>query len=515
VALSDTAAPGASGTSFTEFGAPRLNLSGHTAFTAQLAGPGVDEANNAGVWSERSGVLSLVARTGSTAPGTSAMFRSIMGVPQFNALGQTAFRADLIGAGVTDANDQGIWSEGGGSLALVARTGDEAPGAGGLEFTKPTFMHPKSPPSIDAFGNPGLNDVGQTAFHAHLPSIGFDTYADGVWSEGNGTVALVARTGDNAPGTGGATFTSVGPGADHVPIYESGHVAFGGGLTGPGVTPGNNGGVWLNQNGANVLFARRGDAAPDISGAIFGGVSLPRFNDAGQYAFFATVVGPGITTENNRAIWSNGSGSLKLLVRAGNIAPGTGGAKFDLQSSSVKVNDRGETLFFSSLTGPAITMDNSFGIWVGKDDALRLIVRRGDIAPGTSGAFFFFPITSSVDLNAMGQTAFLSSLVGPGVTEANRWGIWVVGLDGVQRLIVRSGDSLEVAPGDFRVIESLGMSDGGFNDAGQLAFRAVFTDGSQGIFVSSLIAVPEPSNLAMMYLVIVLLGNVPLRRSVA
>ena len=81
------------------------------------------------------------------------------------------------------------------------------------------------------------------------------------------------------------------------------------------------------------------------------------------------------------------------------------------------------------------------------------------------------------------------------------------------QLIARRGDLLEVAPGDFRTISGLnlvngfsldsgtGNSDGrpsGFNNLGQLAFQASFTDGSSGIFVSNLVAVPEPDAAASM-----------------
>ena len=51
-----------------------------------------------------------------------------------NDAGQTAFRADLTGSGVGSTNNQGVWSEGSGSLALVARTGSQAPGGGKLRY---------------------------------------------------------------------------------------------------------------------------------------------------------------------------------------------------------------------------------------------------------------------------------------------------------------------------------------------------------------------------------------------
>ena len=38
----------------------------------------------------------------------------------------------------------------------------------------------------------------------------------------------------------------------------------------------------------------------------------------------------------------------------------------------------------------------------------------------------------------------------------------------------------------------------GFNERGQVAFYATFTDGSSGVFVSNVVAVPEPTALLLM-----------------
>src|SRR5262245_55389056 len=95
------------------------------------------------------GNLRTVALTGQPAPGTPGgvtyesfgahyfvedleyEFRG----PVLNDAGQTAFRANLSGSGVDSTNNQGAWSEGSGSLALVARSGNQAPGAaGGVNF---------------------------------------------------------------------------------------------------------------------------------------------------------------------------------------------------------------------------------------------------------------------------------------------------------------------------------------------------------------------------------------------
>jgi hypothetical protein len=108
----------------------------------------------------------------------------------------------------------------------------------------------------------------------------------------------------------------------------------------------------------------------------------------------------------------------------------------------------------------------------------------------------------SLVLNNAGQIAIRGGLYGSGVDSTNNDGIWATDRTGALQLIARRGDPLEVAPGDFRTISGLnfvgntGTSDGRpshFNNLGQLAFSAEFTDGSSGIFVSNRVAIPEPA----------------------
>ena len=169
---------------------PVLNNVGQTAFQAVLNGTDVDSTNGFGIWSEGSVGLALVAR--SRKPGPRCAQRRVfrrrldvtrLGSPILNDAGQTAFFAGLTGSGVVaHVDDQGIWSEGSGSLALVARTGSQAPGLpSGVNF------------SYLDFGPLALNNAGQTAFVASF------TGGYGIWSEGSGSLALVASGGAKPP----------------------------------------------------------------------------------------------------------------------------------------------------------------------------------------------------------------------------------------------------------------------------------------------------------------------------
>ena len=50
-----------------------------------------------------------------------------------------------------------------------------------------------------------------------------------------------------------------------------------------------------------------------------------------------------------------------------------------------------------------------------------------------------------------------------------------------------------------------------FNDRGQLAFAATFTDGTSGVFVSDLVAIPEPTAALLIVVAVVSMALQPWR----
>jgi hypothetical protein len=228
-----------------------------------------------------------------------------------------------------------------------------------------------------------------------------------------------------------------------------------------------------------------------------------QLNDAGQIAFLASLEGAGVDSTNDIGIWSQASGELSLVVRKGDDAPGTpSGVRLDRFLDPL-FNSSGHTAFYAFLTGSGVDSTNSRAIYSDASGSLELVARGGNHAPGAASGVNFYEF-SRPTLNAAGQIAFQTTLSGSGVDDTNDIGIWATDLTGALQLIVREGDLLEVAPGDFRIVNGLniygdtGNADGrpsSFNDRGQLAFRASFTDGSSGIFVSNLVAIPEPRSM--------------------
>ena len=482
VALYGDTAPGTSDI-FVNFDRDSLVLNdvGQTAFRGylRLTNPGIIWRDNLGIWSEGGGNgLALVAHKGRVAPDTSYNFNGFHSLV-LNDAGQTAFHGSLrSGFGPHTLAYLGIWSEGGGSgLSLVARKEYVAPGTSDI---------------FASFRSLVLNDGGQTAFIGHLKG-GSITANLGIWSEGGGSgLALVAREGSMAPGTSDSFVSLSG-----LVLNDAGQTAFRGGLNSSIAT---NVGIWSEGGGSGLaLLAREGSMAPGTSNnfSLLGNLAL---NNAGQTAFSGLLNSGSSATDGG--IWSEGGGSgLALIAREGSVAPGTSNnfSRF----GGLVLNDRGQTAFSGESSSGRGRPTR--GIWSeGGGSGLALIAREGSVAPGTGGTFSYF---TKLVLNDAGQTAFFGHL--PSSTSALNGGIWAEDQAGVLTQIARTGDLLDVDDGpgtDFRTIKELsfsgytGNSDGrpsGFNNLGQLAFWAEFTDGTKEIFVSNRVAIPEPSTLLL------------------
>jgi hypothetical protein len=515
VALAGQGAPGTSGgVHYASFGSfhhpspfsvsyfgPVLNDAGQIAFRANLAGDGVDWNNHQGIWSEGSGRLGLVARTGSQAPGApeGVNFASFPNLelysPVLNNAGQIAFYGGL-GDG-----SLGLWSEGSGGLAMVAADGQPAAG------TEIGVVH--SFANLDLFlETPVLNDAGATAFRSFLTGGGInDSNNIGLWSGSSGDQALVARLGSHAPGAPvGVNFGSPQPHAvfdeyRFSPVLNNrGQTVIYSQLMGNGINSNNDDGIWSGDAESLALVARAGSQAPGLSGGVNYNELAPStaINSAGHVAFVAGLTGDSSTLYQD-GIWSDRSGAMDLVARRGSQAPGTpAGVSFELFRIEVTLNDADQIAFYALLAGNGLDSTNDRGIWLEDSGSMTLVARAGNQAPGTPDGVnysHFSPFqVGQLTLNAAGQVAYGAVLTGDGVDSTNNIGIWATDAAGVAQLLARTGQQLKVAPDDFRTISDLefvggtGNSNGlpsGFNNLGQLAFWASFTDGSEGVFLSN------------------------------
>jgi hypothetical protein len=497
VALSGDEAPGApDGAVFSGFFYPSMNDLGEVLFFAVLEqGPGgVTTANDQGYWSDATGALDSVAFESEAAPGIAgASFGN-----SFEAIGMITNSKHVffghtlpVGPGGVTANDNyTFWKGQDTSLNLLFRENEEI--APALAGTQAEGLFPL------------INGFGQTAAISFLRTgVGGVTDAnDGViWTDRSGAKTVVARSGDAPPGMPGAVYESVSA----PNISDAGYFAFGADLLEGmgGVTAADDNALWSDRGGTFEIVYREGEEAPGVPGSKFDLLSSPQTNGLGRLAFRAEMkVGEGGVTDNDKeGLWAENELGLQLVARQGDPAPDLPGFVMEEILSSwitIQMNNSDAVAYTVDLDGPGSAEDGG-SIWSTVSGSPSLVMRRGMLAPGTADGVTFSGYQSlTMTLNERGQTGFAGLLQGPGVSGANDFGIWAQDIHGVLQPIVIEGQMLEVAPGDMREIELLLF--GEFNDQGETAFAAYFSDGSSGVFVSSAVAVPEPTSLALLLL---------------
>jgi len=454
VAVTGDAAPG--GGTYTSFLKHDfvLNAAGQVGFGGQVQGA-------QGVFLYSGPVHTLVARSGSQAPGMPAGV-NYLGFADL-ALGSSGQMAI---SGNADNNQGAVWSGIPGALQLVARQGDPAPGI--------------SPPQNYAsyFSNLAINGAGVVAFHQGDTSTNSPDRRS-IWMGQPGSIQLLATDNANAPGTTKTFFDVTFPF-----ISESGKVAFYAVLNPFVPTNGGDTGLWMGTPGAVQLVATSGAVAPGTGGLKFdqGGFHYPAVNDSGQIVFHGALDGTG----DNEGIWLGTPGSLQLVMRDGQNAPGTAGT-FE-GSWRPELNDSGRIVFQGTVGGWR-------GIWRGDASSLQLVAIENTAAPGVGSGVMISSMGLGHQISNTGQVVFDAGLSINGPENRPSLAIFMTDLDGDVLLVAREGGFLNVG-GDMKQIQELilrsNIFDGHVSDSGQVAFYAAFTDGSSGIFLAS---VPEPSSI--------------------
>jgi hypothetical protein len=357
------------------------------------------------------------------------------------------------------------------TLEAVAVAGQHAPGTpAGAVFSLP------SPPV--------LNDHGEVAFQARLETgpggvgSGDD---DGIWLlDRTGTLRLVAREGDPAPGTpSGRSYGQI-LGTTGVPrLNAQGHVAFYGSYKQSATSTvlavfGPSGAADLTLLAAASLVW---GSAPGVPLSSFASFERPSLNDTGEVVFLADLLDGlgGVTSQDDGGMWGTLSGgALALLYREDDTAPVEAGGARWAAFRPPRLNGAGQLAFWASLRGSGVDEYNPYTHWgPGPGGALSLLSRTGEleppgVEPGETPASL-----SSPELAGDGAIAFWASLyTTPGTAYAN------FGPDGAasHTLLTREGGQAPgLPPGALFSLPGFPS----LNDAGDVAFQATLAvDGS-------------------------------------
>jgi hypothetical protein len=459
-----------------------LNDAGQVAFVGVVTGTEVNDLNNEGIWIEHANGFELVARENSPAPGTNNARFGSMDAFSLNDNGHIALISFLRGTNIDESNDQGIWSNRSGELTPIVVEAMAAPGTpAGTVFGGSSG--PWIPPafSADVSGRIAFDNNGRVTFQAKLRGDQVDdTNNEGIWSDRTGTLTLIVREGAEAPGTNGLRFLSPPPGCgevclepsafEHYTTNDAGQIAF------EGTVSGDIRGIWSEGTGSLQLLALSGMQAPGTPD----GVLFDRFefdsagiSNSGAGFFAAQLRGPGIVFENGSGLWTNRSGKLELVARASSPTPDAS-TTFDFFASFFGLNDDDQIVFRAFLDG---TIDT---LWSDVSGELSIVARDGQIAPGTNNPFTFIEFGPRA-INNRGQVVFMAEAnTDRGIWASDPTGELRLVVRVGDTIEVDPGDQRTV------IALSNGMTPDQFNDAGQLAFWAQLSGGLEGIFVATL-----------------------------
>jgi hypothetical protein len=469
LALGGAPAPGIPGAVFQALSPPRSAYDGRLLFEATVTGGGVTAENDEGVWIGGPGSLDLLLREGDPAPGVpGGVFGRLGGGDLLEAAeirgDRLAILAAVRGPAITSSTDQGIWASEGGPLELVVRKGSQVPSAPAGVF----YL---------ALSALRMDGAGRVAFRAVLDGPGVvaenDTAALG---ERGGALELLAREGDPAPGLPGDAYEAV----VELARDRDGPIAieFAGGSGDQG--------IWIaGEAGAPSPFVLAGAAAP-------GGGTFQSFSRICLDGGHVHLRGSFFEGGTKSGIWSGTLAGLAPLVRAGEPAPG-GGPDGSFVSLTLEDCREAHAVLRGTIVGSTVTPDDDHGVWAWRDGSLELVARTGDPVPNPRGLpdatfFTFFEAsigpTGLVAVEArLDYDALAMAPIEPAIVRETAGGL---------RLVARDGRLLAVQPGDNRRVTPFLQLVRGFDDEGGIAFWAGFEDGSRAV-----LRAPEPGALAL------------------
>lgn len=469
------------GSRFSSLNAPSVNDSGDVAFAASVF-TSLPSPQGQGVWKTSSGQLSLVAAGFEPLPGTpagSGFFGLANSGVFINELGDVAFHAKW-----NAVNWEGIWVTQNAQLTLAARNGSASP----------------SGFSYSTFSSATFNDLGEVAFRATLNSG--TQISPGVYAGKPGALRSIIRIGEQIPDLPAGHVLYL---PSVVQTNRNGTVSLYGEMYGPPAIPFENSrGLFQSATSGFQTVVQGGASAPGMpTGTIFLDFlrhSMNLNNDEGFVARLRTSSG-----DEPQAVFGMRSGVPYLAALGESSAAGTSGI-FE-EFVSVVTSASGEVAFNGRLRSGVggVTNFTSRGIWTNVGGSLRLLARAGDPAPGLPGFIIGETTEGAVAMNSSGQIVFTASASGPG--QANRVGVWMTDpYTGDAVPVLLQGQTYDLDPGvgsDLRTLSEFSRpfgtngQDGSYtslNERGELALRLDFTDGTHGIF---LIAIPEPASVGL------------------
>lgn len=440
-------------------------------------------------------------------PGT--RFQRVLGA-SINRDGEMAIGANLEGASINWLNEQVRFSTAGNGLKVVARQGEEVDfnplagkyidlgfaSMGGGAIYHSSRVSATAPFPINAsvlvradnesstavlwegypvpgtarrvwtIGTASLSAGDGSFFDSYLTDIGLPTQAS-LWLERNGSASLILKAGDQMPNSpNGTQFV----GSLGRAMNPSGEIAFVAHLEGPAVTAVNERAIYSDRDGAMRIVARGGQLA--VNGSRHSQLDTVHMNDAGSVVFTSLLTGGDAGPSNNLAAFFD-DGTRHLIVREGDRVPGyTEEVRFvDFGTPGINAND--ESIFYGRFAGDGVESEGIF-TWT-RSEGVQPRITAIDPVPDLPSGFQFKELRTPI-LNGRGQIAFLAEAC---MEDFCTRGVWAQDGEGRFRAIALRDQELLVGPGDWRTATEVDVVThpfASFSDGNESGETMVFND---------------------------------------
>ncbi|MBK7641626.1 MAG: hypothetical protein IPJ19_01030 [Planctomycetes bacterium] len=222
------------------------------------------------------------------------------------------------------------------------------------------------------------------------------------------------------------------------------------------------------------LVATDGWNAPGLPGVTFGGsgnFDIPVIDANGTLLFRSRLIGTSGPMTERALFYGTTYANLAVLVQSGDPAPTLAGVTLNTASGqglggSPRMSANGLTFWCSSMSGAVTTSDDT-AIFGGAPGSLGILVREGDVMPGTTGATLTTSFSNlsqqPTGMQSGGRMLFQGSLAGGDVSGTTNNTGWITGTPGNLEFAIRKGDTVLGGA----VVSALGFISQ-MNDSGQV-----------------------------------------------
>jgi len=459
---------------------------------------------------DRTGVIELVARTSTAAPGTDGFYDDFTSL-KYAGDSSVVFRASLAGD-LVDCNNNGfaendhaLFTDTGAGPELIFREDDPLPGA--APFRAALIGNLTASPFDGAYGTFVSTRTGTCPFFTEDNSIYMVDLGQGIEP-----LVIPGEIGPLEDSVFGSTAQLLRRDPN-----DLSSVTFGAALAGEGFEEANDFALITKKDGEFKARLRESDPVPGMPGLTIGPIFRWMSERSDVFSWVADLrTTSGGFTFTDAVLRVINEGEIEVLAVEDEPAPLIPGATLRIldpfdpptteNSHTIGGADDGSTAFRAVLDGVSEDSDNVV-YYVDAAGHFSIILRTNDTPPGydeqfSFGVFDFFTFTpfGKPFMNRSGQVTFVGRIQGPGVQTDSGALFFFDPAIGEAQKVLGPGDVIDIAgdgsdPREVIRVESLGpigQSPAGspFSDTGEVGFVAQVAGGPDGETTVVLVASP-------------------------